>query len=41
MSTAEQMADAFQVEANTAPVVNVSGVDAPTVTEEAPTQYTP
>ncbi len=38
MSTAEQMADAFQVEANTAPVVNVSGVDAPTVTEEAPTQ---
>jgi len=38
MSTAEQMADAFQAEASTAPVVNVSGVDAPTVTEEAPTQ---
>jgi DNA repair exonuclease SbcCD ATPase subunit len=38
MSTAEQMADAFQAETNTAPVVNVSGVDAPTVTEDAPTQ---
>lgn len=36
MSTAENMADAFEAEANTAPVVNVSGVDAPTVTE-APT----
>jgi len=36
MSTAENMAAAFEVEANTAPVVNVSGVDAPTVTE-APT----
>ena len=30
--TAKQMADAFEAEANTAPVVNVSGVDAPTVT---------
>ena len=30
--TAEQMAEAFQAEANVAPVVNVSGVDAPTVT---------
>jgi len=30
--TAEQMAAAFEAEANTAPVVNVSGVDAPTVT---------
>jgi hypothetical protein len=29
--TAEQMASAFEAEANTAPVVNVSGVDAPTV----------
>ena len=38
MSTAEQMAEAFQAETNTAPVVNVSGVDAPTVTDEAPTQ---
>ena len=37
MSTAENMATAFEAEANTAPVVNVSGVDAPTVTEEAPT----
>ena len=36
MSTAETMADAFEAEASTAPVVNVSGVDAPTVTE-APT----
>ena len=33
MSTAENMADAFEAEAHTAPVVNVSGVDAPTVTE--------
>ena len=38
MSTAENMAEAFEAEANTAPVVNVSGVDAPTVTDEAPTQ---
>jgi len=40
MSTAENMAAAFEAEANTSPVVNVSGVDAPTVTEEAaaPTQ---
>jgi DNA repair exonuclease SbcCD ATPase subunit len=30
--TAEQMASAFEAEANVAPVVNVSGVDAPTVT---------
>lgn len=36
MSTAETMANAFEAEASTAPVVNVSGVDAPTVTE-APT----
>ena len=36
MSTAENMAAAFEAEASTAPVVNVSGVDAPTVTEEAP-----
>ena len=33
--TAEQMASAFEAEANTAPVVNVSGVDAPTVTPGA------
>ena len=33
METAENMAAAFEAEANTAPVVNVSGVDAPTVTE--------
>jgi hypothetical protein len=32
METAETMAAAFEAEANTAPVVNVSGVDAPTVT---------
>jgi len=32
MSTAENMANAFEAESNTAPVVNVSGVDAPTVT---------
>ena len=38
MSTTENMAEAFEAEANTAPVVNVSGVDAPTVTDEAPTQ---
>jgi hypothetical protein len=31
MSDANTMADAFQAEAGTAPVVNVSGVDAPTV----------
>ena len=36
MSTAEEMATAFVAEANTAPVVNVSGVDSPTATE-APT----
>ena len=38
--TAEMMADAFEAEANTAPVVNVSGVDAPTVTsgKNEPTQ---
>ena len=30
--TAQQMADAFEAEANTAPVVNVSGVDAPAAT---------
>lgn len=38
--TAEIMADAFEAEANTAPVVNVSGVDAPTVTsgKNEPTQ---
>ena len=38
MSTTENMAEAFEAEANTAPVVNVSGVDAPTVTDEAPKQ---
>lgn len=32
METAENMAAAFEAEANVAPVVNVSGVDAPTVT---------
>ena len=32
METAENMASAFESEAGTAPVVNVSGVDAPTVT---------
>ena len=32
METAENVAAAFEAEANTAPVVNVSGVDAPTVT---------
>ena len=31
MSTAENMANAFEAESNTAPVVNVTGVDAPTV----------
>ena len=38
--TANNMADAFESEAGTAPVVNVSGVDAPTVTttETANTQ---
>ena len=35
--TAETMATAFEAEANVAPVVNVSGVDAPTVTEAEPT----
>jgi len=34
--TAEVMAAAFEAEANTAPVVNVSGVDAPTVTTTEP-----
>ena len=40
METAENMASAFEAEAGTAPVVNVSGVDAPTVTttETANTQ---
>lgn len=33
MSTAENMANAFEAEANTAPVVTVSGVDAPIATE--------
>lgn len=32
METAENMAAAFEADAGTAPVVNVSGVDAPTVT---------
>lgn len=32
METADNMANAFEAEAGTAPVVNVSGVDAPTVT---------
>jgi hypothetical protein len=32
METAENMASAFEAEAGTAPVVNVSGVDASTVT---------
>jgi len=32
MDTADNMANAFEAEAGTAPVVNVSGVDAPTVT---------
>ena len=32
METANNMATAFEAEAGTAPVVNVSGVDAPTVT---------
>lgn len=34
METAEQMASAFEAEANIAPVVNVSGVDAPIATAE-------
>jgi hypothetical protein len=34
METAENMATAFEAEAGTAPVVNVSGVDAPAVTTE-------
>ena len=34
METAETMANAFEAEAGTAPVVNVSGVDAPAVTTE-------
>ena len=36
METAENMASAFEGEAGTAPVVNVSGVDAPTVTTTEP-----
>ena len=36
METAENMATAFEAEAGTAPVVNVSGVDAPTVTSSEP-----
>ena len=36
MSDANNMATAFEAEAGTAPVVNVSGVDAPTVTTEEP-----
>ena len=36
METAENMAEAFEAEAGTAPVVNVSGVDAPTVTSSEP-----
>lgn len=35
METAENMATAFEAEAGTAPVVNVSGVDAPTVTSSS------
>ena len=41
--TAENMANAFEAEANVAPVVNVSGVDAPTVTtteSKSPKFYT-
>jgi DNA repair exonuclease SbcCD ATPase subunit len=39
--TAENMATAFEAEANVAPVVNVSGVDAPTVTttESRPSKF--
>ena len=36
METAENMAAAFEGESGTAPVVNVSGVDAPTVTTTEP-----
>jgi len=35
METAENMASAFEADAGVAPVVNVSGVDAPTVTDAA------
>ena len=43
MSTAENMANAFEAEANTAPVVNVTGVDAPTVISgsDLPASVTP
>ena len=41
MSDANEMATAFEAEAGTAPVVNVSGVDAPTVTTEQPEVKTP
>jgi len=37
METTESMSSAFQVDGASAPVVNVSGVDAPTVTEAEPT----
>jgi DNA repair exonuclease SbcCD ATPase subunit len=37
--TAENMATAFEAEAGTAPVVNVSGVDAPTVTTTNSTKF--
>ena len=42
MSDANNMATAFEAEAGTAPVVNVSGVDAPTVDTgtETPTKTT-
>jgi len=40
METAENMAGAFESEANVAPVVNVSGVDAPTVTTTSSKFYT-
>lgn len=40
METAENMAGAFEAEANVAPVVNVSGVDAPTVTTTNSKFYT-
>ena len=38
METAESMSSAFQVDGASAPVVNVSGVDAPTVTTSATTE---
>lgn len=40
METAENMAGAFESEANVVPVVNVSGVDAPTVTTTSSKFYT-